>query len=139
METVPQVMHSIRTEMRRHRQPDLSVPQFRTLAFLKRHEGTSLSAVADHVGLTLPSMSKLIDGLVVRKLVSRQISAIDRRCVTLMLSSRGKTTLESAYQGTQARLSEILTMLSTPERTTVARAMHALRRIFTAESREGRI
>jgi len=35
--------------------------------------------VAEHVGLRLPSMSALIDGLVERGLVARRQSAVDRR------------------------------------------------------------
>ena len=67
LEAVPMVMLAIRTWMRSHRGSDLSVPQFRVLVYLHRHEGSSLSDIAEHVGLTLPSMSKMIDGLVVTR------------------------------------------------------------------------
>ena len=50
---------------------DLSVPQFRTLLFLRRHPGASLSEVAEHIGLTLPSISKMIDRLEARDLLAR--------------------------------------------------------------------
>ncbi len=72
LDVVPVVMRSIRAEMRRHRTADLSVPQFRTLAFIDRNADASLSDVAEHIGLTLPSMSKIVEGLVVRKFVTRQ-------------------------------------------------------------------
>ena len=52
-----------------------------------------MSSVAEHVGLTLPSMSKMIDGLVARRLVERAISTRDRRQVTLALSPLGRATL----------------------------------------------
>ena len=64
MEVVPLVMRTFRAEMRGSRANDLSVPQFRALGFVHRKPGTSLSDVAEHIGLALPSMSKLIDGLV---------------------------------------------------------------------------
>jgi DNA-binding MarR family transcriptional regulator len=131
LEVVPLVMRAIRAEMRSQRTPDLSVPQFRTLAFLSRHEGASLSDVAEHVGLTLPSMSKMIDGLVARNLVVRRISSVDRRCVTLALTGQGKSVLESARRGTEAHLTERVTALSAAERATVVQAMQALRRVFT--------
>jgi hypothetical protein len=46
------------------------MPQFRTLAVIDRNANASLSDVTEHIGLTLPSMSKLVDGLVARKLAT---------------------------------------------------------------------
>src|SRR5262245_44064324 len=131
MEVVPLVMRVLRSEIRSHREPDLSVPQFRTLAFLDHNAGASLSEVAEHVGLTLPSMSKLIDGLVSRQLVTREISLKDRRCVTLNLTPAGQATLKSAREATQLYLSELLIELPETERTTIIQAMQILRPIFT--------
>src|SRR5512137_2718402 len=96
LEVVPAVMRIIRAEMRRHRTADLSVPQFRTLAFIDRNVAASLSDVAEHIGLTLPSMSKIVDGLVMRKLVTRQTHPTDRRRMTLALTPRGQTALQTS-------------------------------------------
>src|SRR5690242_15369395 len=84
MEVVPQVMRAMRSEVRRHRE-DLSMPQFRALWFLSRRDGSSLSDVAERVGMPLPTMSKLVDVLVDRRLVTRDASAVDRRRVVLAL------------------------------------------------------
>jgi len=65
LETAPMVMQAIRGEMRAQRpSSSLSLPQFRTLVYLENHPGASLAQVAEHIGLTPPSMSRLIDGLV---------------------------------------------------------------------------
>ena len=72
LDTAPQIMRFIRAEMRSHRGHDLSVPQFRTLTFVNRNPEVSLSHLADHLGLTLPSTSKLVDGLVNQKVVTRR-------------------------------------------------------------------
>lgn len=133
LEVVPQIMRAIRTHMRSHSSSELSVPQFRTLAFLNRYPGASLSDVAEHIGLTLPSMSKLIDGLVARQLVARELSPTDRRCVTLVLTPLGQTTFEAARRATQVQLSQLLAKLSDSERTTVAQAMQILHPIFTPD------
>lgn len=130
LETVPSIMRAIRAEMRAHRAADLSVPQFRALAFLNRHPGASLSELADHIGLSLPSASKLMDGLVARKLATREMHAGDRRRITLVLTARGRATLEAARRSTQSRLAERLSALSGTERAAVVRAMHILRPIF---------
>jgi DNA-binding MarR family transcriptional regulator len=130
LETVPLVMRTVRAEMRRHRAADLSVPQFRTLTFLSRQAGASLSQVAEHIGLTLPSMSSLVEGLVERKLILRNPHSVDRRRVTLTLTVRGQSVLEAAHGATQAALAEKLATLSAQDRTIVVQAMQALRPLF---------
>jgi DNA-binding MarR family transcriptional regulator len=130
LDTMPLIMRTLRSEMRSHRTPDLTVPQFRTLMFLHRRSGASLSDVADHMGLTLPSMSKIVDGLVARNLVVRQTPPEDRRRVSLALTASGQVTLQSARTATQACLAEALKTLSEAQRTSIIDAMRALRPLF---------
>jgi len=133
LETVPLVMRVIRAEMRRHRTPELSVPQFRTLALLGRQAGISLSETAEHIGLTLPAMSHLIDGLVARSLVARDASPVDRRRIRLTLTAAGRSVLAAAHRSAQAGLAFRLAGLSPAERETVARAMRVLRSVMAPE------
>ncbi|MEW5957650.1 MAG: MarR family transcriptional regulator [Chloroflexota bacterium] len=137
LEIVPLIMRVIRTEMRRNRTPDLSVPQFRALAYLQHHPDASLSAIAEHIGLTLPSMSKLIDGLVGRGLVIREIAPADRRRVRLALSEPGQAMFHSVRTATLAYLAQRLATLSPDERNTVILAMQVLRPIFTSMQEPG--
>jgi MarR family transcriptional regulator for hemolysin len=130
LDVVPLVMRAIRHEMRSHR-TDLSVPQFRTLAFIRNHEGTSLSAVAENIGLTLPTMSKLVEGLVQRKLVTRELAAHDRRCVTLTLTETGLSTMRAAREATLTYLAQQLDMLPDSDRQVISQAMKLLRVGFT--------
>ncbi len=138
LEVVPLVMRAIRAELRRHRVADLSVPQFRTLAFIDRQADASLSDVAEHIGLTLPSMSKIIDGLVTRKLVTRQTHPTDRRRMTLALTARGQTALESSRAATRACLAEDLAALSDRQCETIVQALNSLRPVFTPHGETGR-
>ncbi len=130
MEVVPMAMRFIRSEMRSRRMKGLSIPQFRTLVFLYRHEGASLSEAANHVGLTLSSASKTIDALVRRKLVVRGVSSSDRRYVCLKLSKLGSATLSRARTGTEASLAKRLESLSPSEREMIVASMRALRPVF---------
>jgi len=132
LEVVPLVMRTIRTEMRRYRGPELAVPQFRVLAYLNENEGASLSDVAEHLGLRLPSMSTLVDGLVERKLVARRPSAVDRRRITLALTARGRSTLAAAREATQERLAERLEALPAGELESVMGSLRLLRTIFAS-------
>jgi len=130
LDVAPLVMRTIRAEMRNAGTLNLSVPQFRTLGFVARNPQTSLSAVAEHIGLALPSMSKLVDGLVERKLVLRQSHSDDRRRITLELTARGDALLQSAHASTQTALAKRLSTLSESERATVVCAMQILQPLF---------
>jgi DNA-binding MarR family transcriptional regulator len=130
LEAIPMVMHAIRRDMRNYRGFDLSVPKFRVLIFLNRHEGASLSEIAEHLGLALPSMSKLIDGLVSRDMVIRQMDPGDRRRVTLALTTLGRTAMQSAYEAAAARLAQRLAAVPAPRRRTILEAMQILESAF---------
>lgn len=136
LEVVPLVMAAIRATMRAHRAADLSVPQFRTLAYLDRRPGVSLGDVADHIGLTLSSLSKIVDDLVGRGLVTRAAAPNDRRYVTLTLTQAGVAMLGTMRRATQADLAVILDQLSEEDQAAVSQAMRALRRVFGTQ--EGR-
>jgi DNA-binding MarR family transcriptional regulator len=135
LDAVPSVMRFIRTEMRSHRALGLSVPQFRSLVFIEKAAGTSLSGVAEHLGLTAPSACKLIDGLSNRNMVTRRESAGDRRRVTLEITPEGSRALADARGKTQQSLAHLLGALEAGELATVTRAMSALRRVFTTGAR----
>lgn len=130
LDVVPLVMRVLRSEMRSHRGPGLSVPHFRVLAFLNNNEGASLSEVAEYVGLRLPSMSTLVDGLVERGLVTRAPSATDRRRLALCLTPHGRSTLAAARRATQARLTRLLLEVSPEDQRVVDSAMQILRPLF---------
>ena len=130
LETVPAIMRFIRVQMRRHRGRELSVPQFRTLLFLSRHGGVSLSALADHLGLSLPAASRLVEGLVRRSLVARRIPRGNRRLVALSLRAGGQRTVCAARRATERRLAEVVAALPAGERAAIQRALQMLRAEF---------
>ncbi len=139
LEILPRITGAIRAEMRAHGVPELTPAQFHTLAFLGRHECASLSEVAAHVGLTLPSASKAIENLVTRKLARRSVDPGDRRCVALALTSRGKTKLETARQTAHLFLSQRLSVLSDDDARRIVCAFESLRHIFSPETARQRV
>jgi DNA-binding MarR family transcriptional regulator len=136
MDIAPKIMQSIRIEMRRGRGADLSIPQFRTLRFIQRNPDSSLSNLADHLGLTLPSVSKLVDGLVKQELVSRQSSTADRRRLTLGLTQSGEAIVNSARDSALANLAKILSCLSNEELKTIHQAMQLLHPLFVSNGKQ---
>lgn len=132
MDTVPQIVQAIRVEMRLGRGANMSIPQFRTLRFIQRNPDSSLSDIANHLGLTLPSASKLVDGLVKQKLIDRQEATTDRRRLTIGLTPSGESLVNSARTRAQANLAKTLNCLSTDELETVQSAMDLLRPLFVS-------
>jgi DNA-binding MarR family transcriptional regulator len=132
LDVTPTIIQALRVQMRAARQQDLSVPQFRTLAFLSRHRGSSLSAAAEFIGLTLPTMSVLVDGLVQRGIVDRAPDSQDRRRVLLSLTAEGERLHKQALDGSAAWLVAVLKPLDEQQRRTVVEAFEVLRPLFAA-------
>ena len=130
MEVVPSVMRTIRGEMRRLGTQELTVPQMRTLLFVTRRDGSSLSDVAEHIGLTLPSASRLVDLLVERGLLRRRTSSADRRRIVLAATSRGRSLMESVRAGVQTKVARRLADLSPDVRVALIRGLEGLQLSF---------
>lgn len=130
LETVPVMMQGVGSHLRARTGVNLSIPQFRALTFLHRHEGASISDVAGHLEIALPSVSRLIDGLVARDMVRRHPDADDRRRVTLALTASGRGALDAAQQVAQDYLAAALARLTPSGRAIVAHAMRALQGAF---------
>ena len=133
VEIIPLIMRRIRSEMHLRTMPGLSVPQFRTLHYLMGHPQASLSELAEFLGLSLPSTSKLVQKLVTQKIVTRR-GAADRRRVCLSLTERGRTASALAHLETRQQLAANLQHLSPEELETVTNALSILRRAFAKGS-----
>jgi DNA-binding MarR family transcriptional regulator len=131
LEVVPLVTREIRSQMRSRGSAELSVPQFRTLAFVNRNKGSSLSEVADHMGLTSPSASALVDGLIERGMMTREENPDDRRRVRLTITSRGQAILKTSTRGTLTYLAKKLSSVSSDDREAIVKTMEILRSVFT--------
>jgi len=133
IEVIPLVMRTIRSEIRRSRFREMSLAQFRSLAFLGRNPGAMLSEVADHLGLTMPTASKLVDALVIAGLLTRRSHGSDRRRVVLGLTQTGQAQYRVAYDGALRLMSERVAGLSETQRNRVADAMGLLRDVFAGK------
>ncbi len=134
LEVVPIIMQDIRSEMRSRRSIDLTVPQFRVLAFVNRNEGSSLWEVAHHMGLTPPSTSRLVDNLIARGLMARNDHPADRRRVQLTVTDHGMAILEASTQGTLSYLADKLSGADADNREVIDKALDALRTVFTTNT-----
>ena len=127
---IPLVMRSIRTEMRGHRSPGLSVPQFRALAFTGMNTGSTLGELADHLGLMPPAASAVVEGLVALDLIVRSANTSDRRRICLALTAAGQAKLTATRKAARKCLAKMFAPLAEAECRQIQSAMKKLRGLF---------
>ena len=114
------------------------MPQFRALAYLDRCPGESLSAVADHLGVTLSTASTIADRLVRHGFVERTPHPEERRKITLTITPAGLQLLLVARAATRARVAEILVDLSPVQLRTIVEGLGVLSEAFKSAAPEKR-
>jgi DNA-binding MarR family transcriptional regulator len=110
--TLPPLMQEIRNQMRQAVPAGLSVPQFRVLILARRKPGASVSDVASHLGVTLPTASVAVDRLVKQGLLSIDITPDNRRRRSIGLTGLGTRVVTQAQARTTHALAERLSPLS---------------------------
>ncbi|MCW5732896.1 MAG: MarR family transcriptional regulator [Enhydrobacter sp.] len=138
MEVIPWVMRMLRKEFRSQRDPNLTLPEFRALAYINRNPGCSLNEVAEHIGLEAPSTSKQVDDLVRRGLVARETDSSDRRRVRLSILPEGKERIEKANTHTRRFISAKLVNLSPQQQQQLLESLQMLREAFTGPEQQDR-
>jgi DNA-binding MarR family transcriptional regulator len=137
LEVIPIVMWHVRAGVRANTRLSLSMPQFGAVVYLRHHEGASLSELAAYLGLTPPSASKLVDGLVAREMVSREPHRADRRRLMLTLTAEGRGVMRAAREAAVSELATTLSGSTASDRDIVIGAMRALRIAFARERGAG--
>jgi DNA-binding MarR family transcriptional regulator len=130
IDVVPLLMAAIRSESRDLQPPDLSIAQFRALAFIYRHAGQSLSAVAEVLGLSLSAASKVVDRTVELGYVRHEVCPQDRRRARLVVTAKGQATMRRARREMAVRLTELLSGLEPSAREEVVAGLTHLQEIF---------
>jgi len=104
------------------------------LVQLRRKPAVSLSVVAEFLGSSLPTASRIVSGLVSKGYVERTACAQDRRQISLHMTARGEAALDAAWVGTQAVLAEKFASLPLEDRAALARAFQVLNELFASKS-----
>jgi len=136
METIPLAMRFIRADIRSRNSTTMSVPQFRTLAFLDRNPGASLSDLAEHLGVTRATASANTERLVQRDFVHRCDDPKERRRIVLNLTEAGKLHLEECRAQTRERISELLNSLTEQQIVLIEEGLTLLKEVFEENSFE---
>lgn len=130
MAVLPGVMDAMRQAMRAQLDGPLTVPQFRGLNFIDHHPGSSVSALAGFLGVTLATASAMADRLVRAGHLQSQGSLVDRRRTELHICASGKALLERMRHQTCADLARALQGRSAPELNALVAGLHVLEQAF---------
>lgn len=94
----------------------LSFTQVKTLHALREANDVTVKDVADGLGLSLPAMSRALDGLVERGFAEREASDRDRRAKLVRLLPAGRDALDTIERSRLSLIEEFTATLSDEER-----------------------
>ena len=119
-------------DFKRSRAPrGLTHTQFAILAMVNSADGLNLSALAERLDLSVPTVVRAVDALERKALVTRQRSTRDHREVAIIATEEGAETHRQMRLARRDRLMGILAMLSDDELDGFLRGYEALARALT--------
>ena len=104
---------------------DVSVVQLRALTVLHRYGQANLGELADEMGVTVSTTSRLVDRLVTAGLVDRRIAEHTRREISLRLTRQGQATLRRYDNLRLASLYECLEAMPEDQRAAASAGLRA--------------
>jgi DNA-binding MarR family transcriptional regulator len=126
LDAVPLLMREIRSEMRQSAPAALSLPSFRALIFTHANPSSSLTELAVHLGVTLPTASVAVDKLTARGLMLAPREGNGQRRRTLFLSAQGERVVRRAMEHTVKALGARLQSLPIEQLETLQRSLAEL-------------
>ena len=128
-------MRTVSAEMRRSRRPH-APSQMAGLAKISVGPCT-LSDLARHQAVTLPTISKSVDMLVRRGWVERWADRYDRRQTMVRLTPRGRRVLADIKQRAERHVAQKLAPLSPAERAQLVATLQLLTKVLRAPGDPG--
>jgi|GEM_PF-2854273 len=128
------VQRHVRQKLALEKSHGFSMSQIRTLSVLAE-QTYSLSDLADFAGVDITSMSRMIQVLEKRGLVSRRTGLKDRRRVDFELTAKGMKAHLKVSEAVREELRGQLKILSNSEAKNMEDALGILRKIFEVSPR----
>jgi DNA-binding MarR family transcriptional regulator len=130
LEIMPLVMRAVAAELRSG--GELPAPAHFGLLMKLREQPRTLTELAAHCGVSLPTMSNSVSALAQRGWVRRSGSMKDRRSVMLEVTVPGRTALDRVSRAAETHLAEVLTPLDAVSRRQLQAGLAVLRTVFAA-------
>ena len=103
---------------------DVSFTQLKALSVLESDgEERSVKALAEALGVSLPAMSRAVDGLFERGFVGREEDAADRRMKRVGLTDAGRAVPQALNDARLSALQELMSSLVDEEADALANAL----------------
>lgn len=110
--------------------------QLQALSFISRQKNPIIKRVAEHLNITQPSATFLINNLIKLELINRLYNAKDKRMVHLVISKKGERELAKSFLKSKKHLYKKLSLLSTRERKSFILILKKISLLLTTEKNE---
>lgn len=117
---------------------NLTMPQLKVLLLLSRATASSGQELARALGITLATVTGIVDRLVAQHLVSRYEDPHDRRVRRLVLTGEGHRVIDGVVSAQEAAMRRLLARLNADELLQAETLLYRLCEIATADLAESR-
>lgn len=136
VETSVHLTRFVRRAVRSSPPPALSISGVRALSCVAANPDISVSDVAQHLLVGVPTASKLVDELVARRFLTRAPDKRDRRRLVLRVTPKGRRALATAARPAQRQTAALLAQLEPAKRARVKEGLTILRDLLTRADAE---
>lgn len=105
---------------------DITMAQFQLLSVLADDRSRPVGELAEHVGVSAPTVTRMLDGLERAGIAARRQSTLDRRVVEVELTPEGRKIVKRKQRLMAARRRAVYESLDVGEREQAARLLHRL-------------
>lgn len=107
-------------------EPDVTLPQFRTLVLLDQYGSMMVAELAAALGVVPSTATRMCDRLVAKGLVRRALDRRNRRRVSVRLTDSGRKLIAASTARRRVELARILDVLPPADQGRVAEALRLL-------------
>ena len=102
---------------------NLTISEMKTLIFFKEQTSFKMSELAEAAGMPLPTATHAVDRMVKGGLFNRVADTGDRRVINIVLTEKGKKTLEDADSFHKESMKRLFEVLEAKDREKLIKAM----------------
>ena len=105
---------------------EITEVQFMVGMVLIHYGSINMSDLAASIGISLPTLTGIIERMVKRELVAREKDDNDRRMVKVKLTSKGTKIIKKSHDQKREHLRPMITLLDTDDRKSLLRILETL-------------
>ncbi len=126
--------HLLRGMVRKHKddltEGLLTLPQFLALDLIDREEGMKMKDIAQQLNISLPAATGMMDRLYHYGMIKREADTNDRRIVKIVLTDKGRKTLNNTRDARRKAIEDVFGKLSQKEREEYLNILRKIKKIL---------